>query len=97
MSANRIFLVCQHCPQPESALLLADRADGEAQYMGANLKRCDDWYGKHQRCGSGVDHFRLAYQRTQDWDVSPPAPATAVGVRIALANSTNGSTGGSHE
>lgn len=91
MSANRIFLVCQHCQEPEQAMLLAERADGNAQYIAAPSKRADDWYAKHQRCGKGVDNFKLAYGRPQDWDVSPPAQNTAAGaVRLALLN-------GSHE
>jgi predicted N-acyltransferase len=86
MSANRIFLVCAHCRELESALLLAERADGDAQYTAANMKRADDWYARHQRCGKGVDHYQLAYHRPIDWDVSPPAPPVAIGVRLALVN-----------
>lgn len=89
MSANRIFLVCSHCRELESALLLAERADGDAQYTAASMKRADDWYARHQRCGKGVDHYQLAYHRPIDWDVSPPAPAVASAVRVVLA--TNGS------
>jgi hypothetical protein len=92
MSANRIFLVCQHCPKLEHSLLLADRADGNAQYIAGNLKRADDWFAKHQRCGTGVDNFKLAYHRPQNWDVSPPAQNTvAGGVKLGLIN------GGKHE
>jgi hypothetical protein len=91
MSANRIFLVCSHCRELESALLLAERADGDAQYTAASMKRADDWYARHQRCGPGADHYQLAYQRPLDWDVSPPAPEVAAAVRMALV--TNGSGG----
>ena len=93
MSANRIFLVCKHCPQLEHALLLAERADGESQYTAASGKRSDDWYAKHQRCGDGVDHYMIAYHRPLDWDLSPRADATvAGGVRMALLNgAVNGS------
>lgn len=94
LSANRIFLVCQHCQSPEHALLLAERADGNSQYTAATAKRSDDWYAKHQRCGQGVDNFKLAYHRPQDWDVSPPAQDTPAGaVRMALVDSraVNGS------
>lgn len=87
MSANRIFLVCQHCKDPSQALLLAERADGESQYTAASNKRADEWYGKHQRCGTGVDHYVLALQRPADWDLSPPAQDTPAGaVRLALIN-----------
>lgn len=87
MSANRIFLVCQHCPELEHALLLAERSDGTAQYIAVPAKRSDDWYAKHQRCGSGVDNFKLAYHRPQNWDISPPAQNTPAGaVRLALVN-----------
>ena len=92
VSANRIFLVCSHCRELGSGLLLAERADGNAQYTAASAKRADDWYARHQRCGPGVDHFQLAYHRPIDWDVSPPAPATAAGVRMALA--MNGAASG---
>lgn len=90
MSANRIFLVCQHCQDPSQAMLLAERSDGEAQYIAASFKRADDWYAKHQRCGKGVDHFKLGYGRPQDWDVSPPAQNTPAGaVRMALINGSD--------
>jgi hypothetical protein len=87
MSANRIFLVCQHCKDPSQALLLAERADASAQYTAATMKRADDWYAKHQRCGPDVDHYQLALQRTANWDLSPQAQDTvAGGVRLALVN-----------
>lgn len=87
MSANRLFLVCKHCESLENALLLAERADGNSQYTAASAKRADDWYAKHQRCGVGVDNFKLAYHRPVDWDLSPPAQDTSAGaVRLALLN-----------
>lgn len=86
MSANRLFLVCAHCQEIEKSLLLADRADGDSQYTIATMKRADDWFAKHQRCGTGVDHFKLATHRPPDWDVSPPAQDTPAGaVRLAIA------------
>ncbi len=98
MSANRIYLVCQHHPQPEEALCLAERADGHSQYRPAEcrclgkcscpakeLARQRDWFKKHAECG--VDSFKLAYQRPQGWDVSPPAEDTVAGqVRVAIIN-----------
>jgi hypothetical protein len=90
MSANRIFLVCSHCRELESALLLADRADGDSQYTAASMKRADDWYAKHQRCGPGVDHYQLAYHRPIDWDLATPAPAVAGAVRLELAKANGG-------
>lgn len=87
MSANRIFLVCSHCRELESALLLAERADGDAQYIAASTKRADDWYARHQRCGRGSDHFQIAYHRPLDWDVPELATKAACAVRLALATS----------
>lgn len=87
MSANRIFLVCSHCREIEASLLLAERADGHAQYIMASTKRADDWFARHQRCGRGVDHYEMAYNRPLDWDVSPPAEGTvAGGVKLAIVN-----------
>lgn len=87
MSANRIFLVCSHHQRFEEALLIAERDGNDAQYIAANLKRADDWFAKHMRCGRGCDHFKLAYHRTPDWDVAPPAEHTvAGGVRLSLVN-----------
>lgn len=87
MSANRIFLVCTHCQELESTLCLAERADADSQYTVSSMKRADDWFAKHARCGRGCDHYTLGYGRTHDWDVSPPAENTAAGgVRLALLN-----------
>ncbi len=87
MSANRLFLVCQHCKETSQALMIAERADAVSQYTAGTLKRADAWFAKHQRCGSGADHFQLALQRTPNWDVSPPAQYTPAGaVRLALVN-----------
>lgn len=97
MSANRIFLVCQYCPQPENALLLAERGEGHLEYEAGARKLADKWFRDHAYCGTvtnsasqmtkTVDHFKLAYNRPQDWDVSPPAQNTvAGGVKLALIN-----------
>ncbi len=80
-------MVCQHHTQAEHALLIAERVDSDTQYIAAFSKRADDWFAKHQACGRTRDHFRLAFGKPQDWDVSPPAEATvAGGVRFALVN-----------
>lgn len=85
MSANRLFLVCSHHPNPEDALCLAERAGNDMQYTTSSMKRADDWFAKHQSCGRGCDHFQLAMHRPADWDVPPPAEATPAGaVRLAL-------------
>lgn len=86
MSANRLFLVCTHHQSLEDALLLADRGGNDVQYLAASMRRADDWFAKHSRCGRGCDHFQLAYHRTQDWDVPQPAENTAAGaVKLNLA------------
>jgi hypothetical protein len=90
MSANRLFLVCAHHPKLEDAFCIGERANGEGQYVAPNMKRMDDWYAKHMGCGRGCDHFKLAYHRTQDWDISPPAEQSiAGGVRLALVNGSH--------
>ena len=67
-------------------MLLAERGGNDAQYLAASMKRADDWYAKHMRCGHGCDHFKLAYGKTPDWDVPQPAENTAAGaVRLNLA------------
>jgi hypothetical protein len=87
MSANRLMLVCSHCREIESSLLIAERADGDAQYTSASMKRADDWFAKHQRCGKGIDHYQLAYHRPLDWDLAPEAQhSVAGGVRLAIIN-----------
>jgi len=86
MSANRLFLVCQHCQEPEHALLLAERDDSVTQYERANLRRADEWFASHARCGEGSDHYKLAYGRPQDWDLATKASKAASAVRLALAN-----------
>lgn len=87
MSANRIFLICATHPSIEDALLIADRADACAQYTAALPKRADEWFAKHSGCARGCDHFKLAFHRPLDWDVSPPAENTvAGGVKLALVN-----------
>jgi hypothetical protein len=92
MSANRIFLVCAHHPAIEEALLIADRPDASGQYCAAMPKRADEWFAKHARCARGCDHFKLAFHRPLDWDVSPPAESTvAGGVKLALVNGSKAS------
>ena len=90
MSANRLFLVCSHHPNPEDALCIGERADSQSQYTAPALKRMDDWYAKHQACGRGCDHFQLAMARSADWDIAPPAEHTTAGaVRLALVNGSH--------
>lgn len=85
MSANRIYLVCSHHQSPEDAMLLGERGASDVGYEAAKLKTFDKWLEKHANCGRDKDHFKLAYGRPQNWDVSPPAENTpAGGVRIAL-------------
>lgn len=87
MAANRLFLVCSHHPGIEHALCLGERAGNDAQYILPSMKRADDWFAKHARCGRGLDHFQLAYHRPQDWDIPKPAEKTvAGGVRLSLVN-----------
>jgi hypothetical protein len=101
MSANRIFLVCEAHPAIEEALCLASRHDAQSQYRiercrclgmcgcpARELARQHDWFKKHAACG--VDRFRLAFNRPQGWDVSPPAQNTvAGGVKLALVNGSD--------
>ena len=88
MSANRLLLVCKHCQNIEDAICVGERAGNDVQYLASSMKKLDAWFGKHYSCGNGPDVFALAYHRTPNWDISPPAPAAAVGVRLALANET---------
>ena len=85
MSANRLFLVCSHHQSLEDAFCIGERANGEGQYMAASVKRMDDWYAKHMRCGRGCDHFQLAYHRPRDWDVPEAAKPVAATVRLEIA------------
>ena len=89
MSANRIFLVCQHCPRPEDAYCVGSRDGNDTPYVAGALKRMDDWYEKHARCGSGFDHITLGYAKPHDWDQPTPAPQVASAVRLAIADSTS--------
>ena len=105
MSANRLFLVCQHCPELEHALCIASRQDAQDGYRvhecrchgkcpcpAQELARQRAWFKQHAACG--VDGFKLAYHRPQGWDVSPPAQNTPAGaVRLALVNGS----GSKHE
>lgn len=85
MSANRLYLICAHHESPEEAFCIGERLGNDVQYVAPALKRLDDWYAKHMGCGRGLDHFKLGYQRTQDWDVPPAAEkSVAGGVRLAL-------------
>lgn len=94
MSANRILLACSYHKTFEEMLCIAERADGDAQYTAASMKRADDWFAKHQRCGPGADHYQLAYQRPLDWDKPLPAPETAAAVRMALVSANGHDRGG---
>lgn len=99
MSANRLFLVCSHHPNPEDALCLAERPGNESGYYpngkcrclgkcgcaAKELERQNAWFRKHSECGRDRDHYRLAMSRPADWDVPKPAEKTAAGaVRLEL-------------
>lgn len=87
MSANRLYLVCAHHPKIEDAFCIGERAISEGQYASTSTKRMDEWYAKHMGCSRGCDHFALAYQRPQNWDVPMPAESTPAGVvRLVLAS-----------
>ena len=88
MSANRLFLVCSHHPNLADALCVGERANNEGQYTAPSLKRMDDWYAKHMGCGKGCDHFQLAYNRPQDWDIPKTADPVAGTVRLELAKAS---------
>lgn len=91
MSANRIYLVCSHCREPEHALLLAERPDGNSTHEPPlRTSHMTAWFERHARCGK-PDDFQLAFGRPQNWDVPELATKAASGVRLALA--TNGSGG----
>lgn len=85
MSANRLFLVCSKHPHTMDAIELADRSDGQSHYACTNLvtRGLQKWLAIHRDCG--VDQFTVAYEKPKGWDVSPPAPAVASAVRVALA------------
>lgn len=86
MSANRLYLVCDHHATPEEALLLGERAGNDAGFDAPNLRKADKWFAKHANCGQTKDHFSLAYNRPQNWDVPVPAQDTAAGaVKVAMA------------
>jgi hypothetical protein len=104
MSANRLFLVCSHHPNPEDALCLGERYDSRDRYFPLGMCRCagkcgcaakelertNQWFAKHAECGRDKDHFQLAMSRPANWDCSPPAEATPAGaVRLALVNGSH--------
>lgn len=83
MSDNRLFLVCNHCRSIEDTLCLAERV-GDT-YELAKLKRADEWFAKHARCGRDIDHFQLAHQFTPNHDVPVPDPV-ADAVTLAVTS-----------
>lgn len=87
MSANRIFLVCSHHPSIEDALLLSERMPGNTTHEPPlKFSHQAAWFERHARCGN-PDDFQLAFQRPQNWDVSPPAQDTVAGaVRLGIIN-----------
>lgn len=95
MHGNRMYLVCQHCPQPADALILAERAGNDAQFTAeCGTSRMDKWLAAHQKCGKGCDKFTVAYLQPKDWDVSPDATDTTAGaVRMALLNGSDDGRG----
>lgn len=90
MSANRLFLVCSHHQNIEDSICIGERLANDTPYASPNLKRLAEWYAKHMACGRGMDHFQLAYNRPQDWDVPQPAEHTPAGaVRLALVQGSH--------
>lgn len=87
MASNRLLLVCKYCQNIEDAYCIGERVGNDVQFIAPSLKRMDDWYGKHFKCGPGCDHIAFAMHRPADWDHSPPAESTPAGaVRMALVN-----------
>jgi len=85
VSANRLFLVCSHHPNLEDALCLADRAGNDVQYILTSLRRADDWFAKHAKCGRGCDHYQLAFHHPMDHDIPKPADPVPAAVRMEIA------------
>lgn len=82
MSANRLFVVCQHHQTLDQALCIAERFEWGMPYqMGLHASYANDWFEKHAKCGRGTfDHFRLAMHRPADHD----KPVTSVGHAVKL-------------
>lgn len=103
MSANRLFLVCSACLQPERAFCLGERGISSPLYETTpDLEaRLDAWYRTHQACGSGPDHYQLAHNFPPNHDVATPQSAIAPAVRLALVSDrqhgyTRGTLGEAH-
>lgn len=67
----------------------ACRCHGDCPCAAEEQERVNQWFKKHAHCGPnrGRDHFQIAYNRPQDWDLSPPAENTTAGaVKLALVN-----------
>ena len=83
MAANRLYLVCNGCPQPEKAFCLGERGIGLPLYEpgAADLA---SWFFDHAGCGTGPDHYQLAHAHTPNHDVATPKSAIDPSVRMAL-------------
>lgn len=88
--SNRLFLVCTAHPDHaiENACCLGERGIAKALYEvpGGRVldQRLDAFFVKHEKCGTGPDHYALAHQFPLNHDLATPQSTIGPSVRLAL-------------
>lgn len=79
-----MFLVCNAHPDSENSIELGRRRGreyGKSPYGRA----LSDWLERHAECCDGPDHFRLAHERTPNWDQATPiSPDSSIPLHVKL-------------
>lgn len=83
MSHNRLFIVCTHHPEEQHALALGKRLT-DGYHRAPDARALNEWFDLHKACGGDADHFALAFAKSKNWDISPPAQPIDRHVRLAL-------------
>lgn len=85
MIANRLFLVCTHCPQQDKSLALGKRMES-GYFRPPSTQQLQAWFDEHEHCGGDLDHYCVAFEKPKNWTQPLPAPPVETAVRLALVN-----------
>lgn len=78
-----MWLVCTAHPDPLNGICLGKRLE-HGYYRPPSAQELQKWYDAHEFCVPERDHFKLAFDRTPNYDQSTPAPPIAKHVRLEL-------------
>lgn len=82
---NRIWLVCTAHTDTDNGIMLGERRL-TSYFKAPTHKEMEDWFDRHAACDPNPDHYRLAHDKTPNWDVPVTTePDSNVGLAVKLA------------